>query len=284
MRLLVACKKCRRRYEASPRKIGTKFRCHCGAVLKVQSPQGHTARVVRCSSCGGARQQESRNCGFCGADFTLHERDLNTVCPNCLARVSDKARYCAACGDRLSAEAIAGEESKATCPACPSEEVLASRALGREKVNVLECQSCTGLWLGVDAFRELRDRAARGAVHLADAVLTKQEPAEREDQAGRLYRPCIECRQLMSRRLYAPGSGVIIDICRDHGIWFDAAELHQVLRWIAAGGQPLNPIEAFVQRTRPPEPPPADDDKQSPDFLDVIFRTLLGPLSPWFRR
>lgn len=282
MRVLVACKQCQRRYEASRRKIGTKFRCHCGAVLRVHQPKGHTARVVRCSSCGGARQGYTRNCGFCGSDFTLHERDLNTVCPNCLARVSDKARYCSACGDWLSAEAIAGEASTFRCPACPGAELLTSRELGHEKLNVLECQSCTGLWLSVETFRELRNRSARNAVHLTEAVLTPNRPRESAKQSGPLYRPCVECRKLMSRKLYAPGSGVIIDLCRDHGLWFDAAELHEVLKWIANGGSPKDAVEEMDEK-RPRQPLPnqrfESTAEREYDFMDELLTGLFRWLS-----
>jgi hypothetical protein len=287
MRILVACKQCHRRFEASRRKIGTKFRCHCGTVLTVQQPKGHTARVVRCSSCGGARQGETRNCGFCGSDFTLHERDLNTVCPNCLARVSDRARYCSECGDHLSAETIAGDVSPAQCPACRETEFLASRALGQERLNVLECQACTGLWLGVEAFRELRDRAARRAVHPEDAALVKAEPRERSEQGGPLYRPCPLCRKLMPRRLYAPGSGVIIDLCKEHGLWFDAKELHQVLTWIADGGQPGSVVEKLEKKAqqRQSAPPPLDrgmSSRQDADVFDILIRRITRQLDHWF--
>jgi hypothetical protein len=282
MRILVACKQCHRRYEASQRKIGTKFRCHCGVVLKVLKPKGHEARVVRCSACGGARQGESRNCGFCGSDFTLHERDLNTVCPNCLARVSDKARYCAECGDRLSAEALAGEVSSARCPACPGEELLMSRELGHERLNVLECQACTGLWLSAETFRELRNRAARKAVHLADAVLKPAPASDQKPQSGPLYRPCVECGKLMPRRLYAPGSGVIIDLCKDHGLWFDAAELQQVLKWIADGGSPKDPLEELPEKRRKPALPKGRGEstgERKYDFLDELLTGFLRWLS-----
>jgi Zn-finger nucleic acid-binding protein/DNA-directed RNA polymerase subunit RPC12/RpoP len=286
VRVLVACHQCHRRYEAQQRKIGTKFRCHCGTVLLVKQPKGHEARVVRCSACGGARQSETRNCGFCGSDFTLHERDLNTVCPNCLARVSDKARYCTECGDWLSAETIAGDSSPMHCPACSGAEQLASRELGHEKLNVLECQSCTGLWLSVETFRELRDRVARKALHLEDAALKQSGPKVREDQDGPLYRPCAACKRLMSRKLYAPGSGVIIDICKDHGLWFDATELHHVLAWIAKGGNPKDPLEAAHERNRKEKRKPVAfvEEDTSNDFLDEILAGLLGSVFQWFRR
>lgn len=41
----------------------------------------------------------------------------------------------------------------------------------------------------------------------------------------------------MNRRNYARRSGVIIDACKDHGIWFDADELPRILAWVRAGGK-----------------------------------------------
>ena len=244
--------------------------------------------MVRCSSCGGARQGNARRCGFCGADFTLHERDLNTVCPNCLARVSDKARYCSQCGEMLAAEAIAGKESNAVCPACPGTEHLASRELGHEKLNVLECQACTGLWLERGDLSGTPRPLGPRSRPLDEAVFAQARPRQRADQTGPLYRPCVECGKLMSRRQYAPGSGVIIDLCKDHGLWFDAAELHQVLTWIAEGGQSDDPIEAFERSNprKPPCPPPEVYRKPegNRDFLDEILGGILGSLFNFFRR
>jgi Zn-finger nucleic acid-binding protein len=41
---------------------------------------------------------------------------------------------------------------------------------------------------------------------------------------------------MMARRNYARRSGVIVDSCHQHGIWFDAGELHALLQWIRRGG------------------------------------------------
>ncbi len=92
MRVIVACGECKRQYDASGKSPGDHFHCHCGAKLTVQQPQGHDASVVRCSSCGAPREGREAECGHCRADFTIHERDLHTVCPNCLARVSTGRR------------------------------------------------------------------------------------------------------------------------------------------------------------------------------------------------
>src|SRR5260221_12423466 len=70
MRLLVACPKCNRQYDASALAIGKRFRCHCGTVLSVQEPRGHDAAVVCCAYCGAPRADGAPTCAYCGADFT----------------------------------------------------------------------------------------------------------------------------------------------------------------------------------------------------------------------
>ena len=54
-----------------------------------------------------------------------------------------------------------------------------------------------------------------------------------------------------NRRNYSGASGVIIDLCKTHGIWFDADELARILVWIRAGG---------VERPKP-EPKSRDEEK-----------------------
>jgi Zn-finger nucleic acid-binding protein len=261
MRLLVACPECQRQYDASRRRIGSRFRCTCGHVVVVQQPLGHDARVVRCSACGAARADRSACCPFCLAEFTLHERDLNTICPHCLARVSDGARFCHHCGTGLVPELDAGTDTKLLCPACQAGHRLVSRRLGEEQVTVLECGRCAGFWIGREAFRQLVERARHEAVpagtvpetpvHVAakfglPAVLVAPE----ESRHRSFYRPCVVCGQLMNRLNYGHSSGVIVDVCRDHGIWFDAEELARILAWLRAGGglqegtmaQPADPL------------------------------------------
>ena len=50
------------------------------------------------------------------------------------------------------------------------------------------------------------------------------------------YVPCPDCGQLMNRSNFARASGVIIDLCRDHGVWFDADELPKIIEFINSGG------------------------------------------------
>jgi Zn-finger nucleic acid-binding protein len=40
----------------------------------------------------------------------------------------------------------------------------------------------------------------------------------------------------MARRNYGRRSGIIVDMCKDDGLWFDAGELERILAWIRDGG------------------------------------------------
>jgi Zn-finger nucleic acid-binding protein len=216
-------------------------------VLVVQQPEGHEAQVVRCSACGAARTDNAERCPYCQAEFTLHERDLDTVCPHCFALVSDQARFCHHCGTSLVPELDAGASTKLLCPACQHGHYLHSRRLGKEQVTVLECGGCAGFWMGHEAFRQLVERAQREAL---PAGTTVETPLRISAQFGLpqsavaparvhkpvVYRPCPVCKQLMNRNNYGHESGVIIDVCREHGIWFDAEELARILAWLRAGG------------------------------------------------
>jgi hypothetical protein len=229
MRFLVACKACQLRYDATGRRVGQRFRCRCGEVIAIQRPKGHDAAVVHCSTCGAAREQGSKSCGYCGSDFTIHETDLETICPGCLARVSDRARYCHYCATPLAADVIAGEASRLGCPVCAGRK-LYSRRLPDASATVQECRVCAGLWIGLEAFHDLLNAEERRKERL---TVTHRSAAS----ARQPYRKCPDCLALMVRRNLGRGkSGVILDVCGEHGLWFDCDELSHALAWIRSGG------------------------------------------------
>jgi Zn-finger nucleic acid-binding protein len=50
------------------------------------------------------------------------------------------------------------------------------------------------------------------------------------------YLPCPTCSALMNRHNFGGTSGVIVDVCGRHGVWFDAGELPRVLTFVESGG------------------------------------------------
>lgn len=239
MRMLVVCEECRRQYDAADLSVGSRFHCHCGNVLAVDSPEGHDASVVRCSSCGAPRGSGEAGCGFCGSEFTLHEQDLHTVCPACMARISDQAKFCHHCGIRITAVMTAGSPTSLECPACKEGNHLLSRSLGEPSVPVMECELCAGVWLGKETFAQLTEAAEKES---KDDGRPRPKPAlhrrhQRKERQRWAYRSCPLCQKLMQRRNYGRKSGVIFDRCREHGVWLDADELSDVLKWIRTGGK-----------------------------------------------
>lgn len=241
LRHLVACVSCHRQFDASGRERGSRFHCPCGELVEVLEPRAHESAVVRCSSCGAPRIGSSTSCRFCASDFTLHERDLDTICPGCATRISRRARFCHACALPITLRGDAGEVVDARCPRCGVERRLVSRALGTDGLSVLECPGCAGLWLSGTTFQLLErgarerqlnwtpERGSPDADHSENHAETKKEIEP-------MYRPCPDCRKLMNRRNYGRRSGVIIDVCSEHGVWFDLDELAHILAWIRDGG------------------------------------------------
>ncbi|MCP3979437.1 MAG: hypothetical protein GY716_08920 [bacterium] len=248
MRILIACTDCKRQFDASQLDAGSFFHCVCGAFVEVHRPEGHDAAVVRCSSCGAPRDEGSNSCTHCGSGYTLHERDLHTICPECMARVSDRARFCHHCATPLIPQGSAGSPTEIDCPACGDKHRLNSRGIGDPPISTLECPGCAGLWLGGEAFRLVVDRS-RDVADVTGVVAPNNGGAAAAglppSQSGPAYRSCPECGELMHRKNFGKRSGVIIDTCRNHGLWFDSQELERILHWIRDGNeQRANEIEA----------------------------------------
>ncbi len=255
--------------------MGSRFRCHCGAVCVVEAPKGHNARVVRCASCGGAREKGELDCAFCGAGFTLLDRDLHTVCPGCLARVSDKAKFCHHCGEGLGGADSLIRHTALNCPVCENEK-LQHRCIGAQSLSITECGRCAGMYLGQDVFRTL----AQTAIEKGQAPSGHNSPSPIQPQQGPMYRRCPECAQHMNRQNYGRVSGVIVDICRQHGYWFDAHELDTILYWLRQGGAQASAIaqrQATAIKQKRADPLPTFAHGQ-PSGGETLFPTDLGEL------
>jgi Zn-finger nucleic acid-binding protein len=233
MRLLVACSACNRQYDASGHRVSSRFHCHCGQVVSVEQPAAHEAAVVRCSGCGAPRSS-GPNCAHCGSTFAAYERDMASICPNCVTRISDQARFCHNCGSAVAVDGTAGELTELICPACGGEQRVHSRKLGSE-LSLLECSGCAGLWLGHDIFPHVIRRAEEMIADIEPTSPAARPPASIGNHTVS-YRPCPVCKSLMQRSQYGKYSRVVIDTCRQHGVWLDEGELHQILEWVRGGG------------------------------------------------
>jgi Zn-finger nucleic acid-binding protein len=140
------------------------------------------------------------------------------------------SKHCPHCG-AAAALAAAAPLSVLKCPRCKTN--MASITLGT--IAMRECEQCVGLWVEVAAFEKIcADREEQAAVlGGASPAPTHQAPAGAEKIQ---YAPCPQCGQLMNRINFARCSGVIVDICKGHGTWFDRDELSGIVQFIRGGG------------------------------------------------
>jgi Zn-finger nucleic acid-binding protein len=191
------------------------------------------AQTLNCPMCGAAAETEASRCQFCGAK-------LATIsCPSCFALIFQGSKHCPHCG----AEVSRVEPSVLALRSCPRCR-LELRAIAVGTVQLRECDRCDGLWVELATFEKIcADREEQAAVLGAASPAPTHQVGPLETRIR--YVPCPECSQLMNRVNFARYSGVVIDVCKGHGTWFDRDELTRIIDFIRAGG-----LEAARQREK----------------------------------
>jgi Zn-finger nucleic acid-binding protein len=174
--------------------------------------------------CGASVASDSPNCLHCGT------RLATVSCPSCFAMMFAGPKFCPNCGAR-STRAVAGE-TEMPCPKCKS-LALVKVALGQTKV--CECTGCHGLWVDAATFDAICTDRERQSIVLGSASETFK-PGQRSIESKVQYLRCPVCRELMQRVNFARCSGIIVDLCKGHGSWFDRDELQHIVEFIRTGG------------------------------------------------
>jgi Zn-finger nucleic acid-binding protein len=186
------------------------------------------AETLNCPNCGAAISSDSPQCQYC-------ESKLATiVCASCFGMMFIGSRHCPHCG---AAAAIAGASPLASlkCPRC--KVGMSSISIGGEAMR--ECEQCGGIWLEVAPFERICANREEQSAILGGASVGPQLPRHSVSETVR-YVPCPQCGQLMNRINFARCSGVVVDVCRGHGTWFDRDELREIVEFIRAGGLELS--------------------------------------------
>ncbi len=231
--MLVSCSDCGHQYDAGDLEAGSKFLCHCGIYVRVPEVRVKEAVVAHCSSCGGHLPKDADQCGFCGSEVAAVDLNLGQTCPQCYSRMLKGASFCSSCGTSIRPEMLHDGATDHDCPRCKIG--LVRRRVAHGAFN--ECTKCGGMWLGEGFFDNIvqkRDDESIGQAIVAESSLDRS--AFRSEANVVKYIPCPVCAELMNRKNFAQISGVIIDWCKDHGYWFDAFELEQVLEFVSSGG------------------------------------------------
>ncbi len=222
--MLLACPSCDSRYDVTGHAIGQQFRCRCGTVITLAAPSPQ-AGLLACPQCGAGVTPTATTCAYCAAELLLK------ACPRCVARVFHGHKHCPECGTGLDLPASGAANPERPCPRC--EIPLRPRFVG--EVVIDECKGCQGLFLDHVAIQRVvtdRQQARAEALigELPGGEVSSAPPS------GRMYVRCPVCATIMNRKLFAAGAGVIIDVCRTHGAFFDVGELPRVITFVMNGG------------------------------------------------
>ncbi len=232
--LLLACPSCSRQFDVTGLEPGARVRCVCDSMLDVGWPKKLTGQALNCTNCGGAVAVDAEDCPYCQAKISEADRRQTTLCPKCYTRIEDDSKHCRACGLAIEPQALTPLPAGRGCPRCKG--TLRTRALAH--ADVIECGDCLGIWLTPRTFDRTLLEAERASFLSSISLVEPPKPTERKIETV-AYLPCLTCGELMNRKQYryaGRSSGVVIDICRDHGTWLDDQELEKIISFIRSGG------------------------------------------------
>jgi Zn-finger nucleic acid-binding protein len=184
------------------------------------------AATLHCPDCGAPADPDARECPYC------HARLATVACPHCFALVFVGMTHCPSCGAELDRHEEPDDGPALACPRCAG--ALRTVSLGATRVR--ECEGCGGLWVDNRTFLALcADRGTPPPLPPERGAPTVSRAAGGVDTRVKYLR-CPVCRALLDRVNFARVSGVVVDVCAEHGTWFDRNELHRIIDFIAAGG------------------------------------------------
>ncbi len=189
------------------------------------------ADMLRCPSCGGPCGSGVRACPHCNVELA------SVRCPRCFSLHFAGSRFCARCGGALELEPLL-DPTEAPCPRCSMPLSFTSGAAppdgSHEGYPLHECLACGGLFLSqgtLEAIVRRESSLAHAWVHAPRA----SSPESRAHGPVR-YVKCPMCHDLMNRVNFGKRSGVIVEVCKPHGVWFDKGELTRAIEFVADGG------------------------------------------------
>lgn len=170
---------------------------------------------MNCVHCGAPVPGKTIRCPYCD---TLNDVDLRRMQENLGKEVA----------------------SDRNCPRCGV--LMKSVDLGIDGTFYIErCERCLGLFFDpcelehvLDVSTQPPDKADRERLNtmIEEEYLDERRPVK--------YVKCPVCHEMMNRKVYGAKSGVIVDICKQHGVWLDGGELAQLVKWANAGGLKLD--------------------------------------------
>ena len=177
--------------------------------------------MAQCNSCSAPLPADSCRCGYCG---TRNDMDFAAVTRFTFDR----------------------EPSRRQCPDCGIALQTVRLDTGGGIFAIERCERCFGLFFDVGEVQALLEASVSPAfaINLQEIANINEDRSLAQETIR--YKKCPECGVLMNRVNFAAMSGVVVDQCKEHGVWLDNGELIHLMEWKKAGGQLLADKKAKI--------------------------------------
>ena len=166
-------------------------------------------------------------------------------CCNCSAPLPLNTIKCEYCGSRNDVD-LKGinyyttnePESARICPRC--NVALKTIDLQAGGTFLIErCEQCLGFFFDPGELEALLESTVSNVFSVNRGQLNDLATVRRCCDYGVSYIKCPVCSRFMNRVNFGTRSGVIVDRCKEHGVWLDGGELRHLFEWMKAGGKLL---------------------------------------------
>jgi Zn-finger nucleic acid-binding protein len=130
-------------------------------------------------------------------------------------------------------------ESERICPRCGIRlETIDLKIEGRFLIE--RCEQCLGLFFDPGELEAVLQATVSNVFNVNRGQLDNINATMRANEYGTTYIKCPVCTKLMNHVNFGAKSGVIVDRCKEHGVWLDGGELRHLFEWMKMGGQILD--------------------------------------------
>jgi Zn-finger nucleic acid-binding protein len=204
-------------------------RVHPNKHKEVEGEDAKTEKkaMTACPNCGGKNPEGPRTktgeakkplCRYCGQSLG------SVICHHagCLQFNPVDSKFCQSCGRKIATAKKSA--SPLHCPACSKGEggvslefVTFEEKGGSPEISLHICPQCEGAWADETTADRLLQKAAG-----------KRTGAKEPEAEDKPYLFCPVCKEMMARKTPGQGKLPTLDICREHGIWFERGEIQEI--------------------------------------------------------
>ncbi len=170
--------------------------------------------MSRCKSCSAPLPANTNVCRYCSVrnDIDLHE----------------KRQY-----------SVNNKQSGRICPQCHVN--LQTIDLNLNGSFLIEhCKKCFGLFFDPGEIETMLENSVSNVFQINRELLRNINKERYQSHKKVRYIKCPVCQGWMKRKNFGYRSGVIINQCKQHGIWLESGQITHLMEWKKAGGQILH--------------------------------------------